>query len=127
MSLLMPTLTNSSENMKPVIPSPIKNSEKQSSVLSMGIYLLTYKISHINISPFSYRTDHYNRVDKINMNNLKIVSPEKTGKQHFRMADEVKQPTQRQLDDHLISEQERHTAGVYLPKKGASKIKGQVD
>ena len=29
------------------------------------------------------RTETYNRVDKINMNNPKIVSPEKTGKNHF--------------------------------------------
>jgi hypothetical protein len=44
-------------------------------------------------------TEHYNRVDKINMNNPKIVSPEKTGKDHFALADEIKQPKTRQLDD----------------------------
>jgi hypothetical protein len=45
------------------------------------------------------------------MNNVKIVSPEKVGKDHFRLADEVKQPNSRQLDNHLIEVQERNTAG----------------
>lgn len=45
------------------------------------------------------------------MNNTKIVSPEKTGKSHFTMADEIKQPKSRDLDNHLIETQERHTAG----------------
>lgn len=35
-------------------------------------------------------TETYNRVDKINMNSVKIVSPEKTGKNHFALADEIK-------------------------------------
>lgn len=39
--------------------------------------------------------EFYNRVDKINMNSTKIVSPEKTGKGHFAMADEIKQPKSR--------------------------------
>lgn len=34
-------------------------------------------------------SETYNRVDKINMNNVKIVSPEKTGKKHFGLADEI--------------------------------------
>jgi hypothetical protein len=34
--------------------------------------------------------EFYNRVDKINMNSTKIVSPEKTGTDHFHMADEIK-------------------------------------
>jgi hypothetical protein len=46
-----------------------------------------------------YRTEFYNRVDKINMNNVKIVSPEKTGKGHFSLADEIKQPRSRQIDN----------------------------
>jgi len=53
-------------------------------------------------------TETYKRVDKINMNNVKIVSPEKTGKNHFAMADEMKQPKSRQLDDHHIEQQQRH-------------------
>ena len=36
------------------------------------------------------------------MNNPKIVSPEKTGKNHYQLADEIKQPKSRQLDDHHI-------------------------
>jgi len=35
-------------------------------------------------------SEAYNRVDKINMNNNKIVSPEKAGKSHFALADEIK-------------------------------------
>ena len=40
-------------------------------------------------------TDFYNRVDKVNMNNTKIVAPEKTGKNHFDMATEINQPKTR--------------------------------
>jgi len=47
--------------------------------------------------------EFYNRVDKINMNNKTIVSPEKTGKGHFEMADEIAQPKSRAIDDHHIS------------------------
>lgn len=50
------------------------------------------------------RTETYNRVDKINMNNPKIVSPEKTGKNHFTYADEVKQPKSRGLDNHHMEQ-----------------------
>ncbi len=42
------------------------------------------------------------------MNNTKIVSPEKTGKGHFNLAVEVKQPTSRQLDNHHIEMEQRH-------------------
>jgi hypothetical protein len=53
---------------------------------------------------FSYliRNEHYNRVDKINMNNVKIVSPEKTGKGHFKLADEINQPKTRDIDNFHI-------------------------
>ena len=56
----------------------------------MGIFLFNNII---------FSTEHYNRVDKINMNNVKIVSPEKTGKPHFALANEIKQPKTRQLDE----------------------------
>jgi hypothetical protein len=46
--------------------------------------------------------EFYNRVDKINMNSTTIVSPEKTGKGHFTMADEISQPKSRQIDNHHI-------------------------
>jgi hypothetical protein len=46
--------------------------------------------------------EFYNRVDKINMNSTTIVSPEKTGKGHFTMADEINQPKSRQIDNHHI-------------------------
>ena len=44
----------------------------------MGIVLVTN---------LKFSTEFYNRVDKINMNNTKIVSAEKTGTKHFNMAD----------------------------------------
>lgn len=53
------------------------------------------------------------------MNNTKIVSPEKTGKSHFSLADEIKQPKSRQLDEHHIEQETRHLGGVYAPKRGA--------
>lgn len=59
-------------------------------------------------NPLLNRTEHYNRVDKINMNNPKIVSPEKTGKNHFALANEISQPKTRQMDDFHKSQQERH-------------------
>lgn len=43
----------------------------------------------------NFSTEFYNRVDKINMNNNKIVSPEKTGKGHFSLVDEIAQPKTR--------------------------------
>lgn len=45
------------------------------------------------------------------MNNPKIVSPEKTGKNHFQYAEDIKQPKSRKLDDHHVAQQERHTGG----------------
>ena len=51
-----------------------------------------------------FRTETYNRVDKINMNNPKIVSPEKTGKNHFTYAEDVKQPKSRGLDNHHMDQ-----------------------
>lgn len=38
------------------------------------------------------------------MNNVKIVSPEKKGKDHFALADEIKQPLSRDLDNHHIEQ-----------------------
>ena len=48
-----------------------------------------------NLSLISISTEFYNRVDKVNMNNVKIVSPEKKGKDHFALADEINQPRSR--------------------------------
>lgn len=42
------------------------------------------------------------------MNNNKIVSPEKTGKNHFALADDIKQPKSRDIDNLHIEEQARH-------------------
>jgi hypothetical protein len=74
MLALTSTLTNLSESMRLVIHNHIWNSENKSLELSMGSFAI------IILMNIYYRSDHYNRVDKINMNNVKIVSPEKTGK-----------------------------------------------
>jgi hypothetical protein len=42
------------------------------------------------------------------MNNTKIVSAEKTGVEHFKMADQITQPKSRIVDNRHIEEQERH-------------------
>jgi hypothetical protein len=63
-------------------------------------------------------TETYNRVDKINMNDTKIVAPEKTGKNHFALADEIKQPKTRALDDHHIGQEARHLGATYQERKG---------
>jgi hypothetical protein len=65
-----------------------------------------------------YSSEQYNRVDKINMNDNKIVSPEKTGTRHFDYASEIAQPKTRQIDDLHIESQGRHLGNVYVPKKG---------
>lgn len=64
----------------------------------------------------------YNRVDKINMNNPKIVSPEKTGKKPFAHADSLKQIRSREVDDLAIESEVRHLGGTYVPKKGVTKV-----
>ena len=79
------------------------------------------------------RSETYNRVDKINMNNTKIVSPEKTGRNHFALAEEIRQPRSRALDNLRIEEEQRHLGkynfvyhltfdSVYVPKKGSSGV-----
>ena len=47
-------------------------------------------------------TETYNRVDKINMNDTKIVSPEKKGEGHFNLATNIKKPNTRKMDDQYI-------------------------
>ena len=58
------------------------------------------------------------------MNDTKIVAPEKTGKNHFALADEIKQPRSRALDTHHVEQESRHLGTTYVPKKGASKVQG---
>ena len=67
-------------------------------------------------------SDVYNRVDKINMNNPFIVSPEKTGKKPFSHTDTHKQVKSREVDDLCIERQERHLGGTYVPKKGTTLV-----
>ena len=66
-------------------------------------------------------TEIYNRVDKINLNNPLIVSPEKTGKRPFTQTDSIKQMRSRQQDDIAIETEVRHIGSIYLPKKGIAK------
>lgn len=58
-------------------------------------------------------TELYNRPEKVNMNDTKVVSPEKTGKNHFKVGAELKQPTTRARDDEHIGQQARHLGAVY--------------
>lgn len=53
-------------------------------------------------------TEIYNRVDKINLNNPKIVSPEKTGKKPFTQTEAVKQTKSREQDNIAIETEVRH-------------------
>lgn len=45
------------------------------------------------------------------MNNTKIVSPEKVGRDHFKLADEIKQPKSRDIDNVHMEQQTRHLGG----------------
>ncbi len=71
--------------------------------------------------------ESYNRVDKINLNNPKIVSPEKTGKNQFALAEDIKQPHTRDYDNLHIQQQVRHTSGAYLPRKGVSPYQANIE
>jgi hypothetical protein len=66
-------------------------------------------------------TEIYNRVDKINLNNPKIVSPEKTGKKPFTQTESVKQAKSREQDNIAIETEVRHIGKSYVPKKGQPK------
>ena len=66
-------------------------------------------------------TEIYNRVDKINLNNPKIVSPEKTGKKPFTQTESVKQTKSREQDNIAIETEVRHIGKSYVPKKGQPK------
>jgi hypothetical protein len=72
-------------------------------------------------------SDVYNRPDKINMNDNKIVSPEKTGKNHFAIGQDVKQPVSRKIDNLHIEQQSRHLGAVYQQKKGQSEFQDRVE
>lgn len=76
------------------------------------------KLFYLILSLFS--TEIYNRVDKINLNNTKIVSPEKTGKKPFTHIDPLKQIKTREVDDLAIETQIRHIGTVYVEKKGTN-------
>ena len=82
-------------------------------------------VNYNEIGKLVYRqlngTDLYNRVDKINLNNPKIVSPEKTGRKPFTQTETCKESTSRQTDDLAIETQHRHLGAKYLPKKGQIK------
>ena len=69
-------------------------------------------MAHANRLRHSFLSPGFDR-DKINMNNVKIVSPEKTGKDHFALTHEINQPRSRQIDDLHIEQQSRHPAQKY--------------
>jgi hypothetical protein len=69
-------------------------------------------------------TEIYNRVDKINLNNPKIVSPEKTGKRPFTQTETVRQTKTREQDQIAIETEVRHIGSTYVPKKGLNKEAG---
>ena len=79
-------------------------------------------VSYNEIGKLVYRqlngSDLYNRVDKVNMNNPLIVSPEKTGKKPFTQTESIKDVSSRQTDDLAIESQHRHLGSKYLPRKG---------
>lgn len=47
------------------------------------------------------------------MNDNKIVSPEKTGKNHFAIGQDVKQAHSRKVDNQHMHAQQRHLGAVY--------------
>ena len=70
-------------------------------------------------------TDLYDRVDKIALNNPKIVSPEKTGRP-FTGVDAVPQMGRAAVDALHVEKQERHIGGSYVPKKRTAETKPGV-
>jgi hypothetical protein len=82
-------------------------------------------VSYNEIGKLVYRqlngTELYNRVDKVNLNNPKIVSPEKTGKKPFTQTETIEEIGSRKIDDLMIESQQRHLGTKYLPKKGTIK------
>jgi hypothetical protein len=64
-------------------------------------------------------TDSYNRVDKINLNNSKIVATEKLSKP-FSYAQSLSEKKTRDTDNELMEEQVRQSCGIYMPRKGGT-------
>lgn len=67
-------------------------------------------------------SETYNRVDKINYNNLKIMGVEKVTSP-FGYADELAAKNRKTLDFDRVQEEERNLGGVYVPRKGAKGAK----
>jgi hypothetical protein len=67
-------------------------------------------------------SETYNRVDKINYNNLKIMGVEKV-KNPFGFAEELATKNRKTLDLDKIEEEERNLGGVYIPRKGGKGAK----
>lgn len=72
-------------------------------------------------------SDIYNRPDKVNMTPFEQVSPEKTGKNHFSVGQDVKQPHSRKIDNTHMDAQQRHLGAVYQETKGKSIGQAKVE
>ena len=70
-------------------------------------------------------SEAYNRVDKVNMNNVAIVAPEKSGKA-FSDTDELPTRKKKQTDALVIDEQARHVTGNYVPRKGGTQTRNNA-
>lgn len=67
-------------------------------------------------------SETYNRVDKINYNNQKIMGVEKV-KNPLSFADELANKKRKTIDLDKIEEEERNLGGVYIPRKGGKGAK----
>lgn len=72
-------------------------------------------------------SDIYNRPDKVNMNDQQMISPEKTGKNHFAVGQDVKQAHSRKVDNTHMDAQQRHLGAVYQETKGKSANQDKVE
>ena len=61
--------------------------------------------------------DAYNRVDKPNMNNSKLVAPDNSGKA-FQVTEGPKK--KKLVDGQRVDEEARHVTGNYVPRKGGT-------
>ena len=69
-------------------------------------------------------TETYNRVDKVNMNNVAVVAPEKSGE---KFASTQLGPRKKKQTDALQMEEEtRHVTGNYVPRKGGTKARNDA-
>jgi hypothetical protein len=56
-----------------------------------------------------------------------MISPEKSGKNHFAIGSDVKQAHTRKIDNTHIAAQHRHLGAVYQEQKGKSEVQDKVE